>query len=85
MFNYLYKSSFHAIICSNVTWITWILANFAERENMGILEFILKIVVVIAVSVVAYRMVQPPANVLDDAHPILALILELGAIYFIFF
>lgn len=50
---------------------------------MGILEFILKIVSVIAVSVVAYRIAQP-VHVIDDRNPILALILELGAIYFIF-
>ena len=52
---------------------------------MGILECILHCVAIIAVSVVVYKMVQQPVNVLDDSHPILALILELGAIYFIFF
>ncbi len=51
---------------------------------MGILEFILKMVAVIAVSVVAYRIVQP-VHVVDDRHPVLGLVLELGAIYFIFF
>ena len=65
--------------------ITLILAIFAERDKMGILECILKCVAIIAVSVIAYKMVQQPVNVLDDSHPILALILELGAIYFIFF
>lgn len=51
---------------------------------MGILECILKIVAMIAVSVVAYRIVQP-VDATDDRKPILGLILELGAIYFIFF
>lgn len=70
--------------------VTWILANFAERENMGILEFfveifdfLLKITAVMMVLFVAALIVITDESV-NSKRILLAIALVIGSMYFIF-